>query len=293
MAVHDDLGMRMKSNYEQITKFRLTRRTPVIIRLDGKAFHSFTRHFKRPFDLLLMDVMHNTMRYLCENIQGCVFGYTQSDEISLLLVDYKRLSSSAWFDNEVQKICSISASMATLAFNKTFDDFVTAVDPWISFYEPKDDPDTKITRRLAKLYGLDPENMDNLREQIRIYRAAQEKGAMFDARCFNIPKEEVTNYFYWRQLDATRNSIEMAGQAQFSHKELQNKSCNMIQDMLHEQRNINWNDYPTDCKRGACCYKVYKLVNDKERSEWIVDHEIPIFNHDRDYIDVWLEPEEC
>lgn len=74
---------------------------------------------------------------------------------------------------------------------------------------------------------------------------------MFDSRCFNIPKEEVTNYIYWRQLDATRNSIQMVGQANFSHKELQNKSCNDIQDMLMTQKGINWNDLPTYKKRGS------------------------------------------
>lgn len=56
------------------------------------------------------------MRYLCENIQGCVFGYTQSDEITLILVDYKNLTSAAWFDYEVQKVCS----MATMVFNKIY-----------------------------------------------------------------------------------------------------------------------------------------------------------------------------
>ena len=60
------------------------------------------------------------MKYLCENIQGCVFGYTQSDEITLILVDYKKLTSSAWFDYEVQKMCSIAASMATMKFNQVF-----------------------------------------------------------------------------------------------------------------------------------------------------------------------------
>ena len=58
------------------------------------------------------------MKYLCENIQGCVLGYTQSDEITLILVDYKKLTSNAWFDYKVQKMSSIAASMATLSFNE-------------------------------------------------------------------------------------------------------------------------------------------------------------------------------
>lgn len=120
MSVNDDLGVRMKTFYEQIPKTKLMRRTPVAIRIDGKAFHTFTRGFQKPFDTVLMESMQETMQYLCKNIQGCVFGFTQSDEITLILVDYKKLTSSAWIDYEVQKMCSIAASMATMAFNKYF-----------------------------------------------------------------------------------------------------------------------------------------------------------------------------
>ena len=120
MPVNDELGKRMKEYYEQIPKTRLMRRTPVAIRLDGKAFHTFTKGFKKPFDEVLIKSMQETMKYLCEHIQGCVLGYTQSDEITLILVDYKNLDSCAWFDYEVQKLCSVSASMATLEFNRAF-----------------------------------------------------------------------------------------------------------------------------------------------------------------------------
>ena len=85
MPVHDDLGKRMKEFYEQVPKARLVRRTPVAIRIDGKAFHTFTRGFTKPFDEVLIKAMQETTKYLCENIQGCVLGYTQSDEIILVL----------------------------------------------------------------------------------------------------------------------------------------------------------------------------------------------------------------
>lgn len=118
--IKDDLGMRMKTFYEQVPKTKLVRRMPVAIRIDGRAFHTLCKGLCKPFDYSLMEAMQETMMYLCKNIQGCVFGYTQSDEISLILVDYKKLNSSAWFDYEVQKMCSISASMATVAFNNFF-----------------------------------------------------------------------------------------------------------------------------------------------------------------------------
>ena len=278
MPIKDDLGTRMKTFYEEIPKTKLMRRCPVAIRIDGKAFHTFTRGFNKPFDEVLIESMQETMRYLCENIQGCVLGYTQSDEITLILVDYKKLNSSAWFDYEVQKMCSIAASMATMAFNRFFMYEYEEFNRWVNEGNPTDED-----RRLND-----------------IYYDAMCKGAMFDARCFNIPKEEVTNLIYWRQLDASRNSIQMVGQANFSHKELQNKSCNQIQDMLMEQKGINWNDLPTYQKRGACCIKnshivrrlsdetVLCIVEDpgKHTNEWIIDKNIPIFKGcKREYID--------
>ena len=121
--IRDALGDRMKHNYEEVSKTRLVRRMPAIIRLDGKAFHTFTRGLDKPFDNIFVKSMQDTMKYLCENIQGCVLGYTQSDEITLVLIDYQTLQTDAWYDYEVQKMTSVSASMATLAFNRYFKDF--------------------------------------------------------------------------------------------------------------------------------------------------------------------------
>ena len=268
MPVNDELGTRMKEFYEGVPKTRLVRRMPVAIRLDGKAFHTFTRGFEKPFDEVLGKSMRETMKYLCENIQGCVLGYTQSDEITLILVDYQNLNSCAWFDYEVQKMCSIAASMATMAFNKFF-------------------------TKNVNYFEMAHEHDDTINEYCTTLVNAAEKGAMFDARCFNIPKEEVCNLIYWRQLDATRNSIQMVGQANFSHKELQNKSCNMIQEMLFAEKGINWNDYPTYLKRGSCCIKTTiqnPNVDIKDgaypKSIWMIDLDIPIFKGDgRQYID--------
>lgn len=267
----DALGDRMKK-YEYITRTYLVPRMPVIIRLDGKAFHSFTRGFKRPFDEVLISTMQDTTKYLCENIQGCVLGYTQSDEITLVLVDYKKLNSCAWFDNNIQKMCSIAASMATFAFNRFF------VANLNAFYEFNTDIDlTEIG------YHITFSEEDN-GKYYEAYKKAAEKGAMFDARVFNIPKEEVCNCVLWRQNDATRNSVEMVAQAHFSHGMLQNKSQSQMQDMLMLEKGINWNDFPVHQKRGSCCIKVQG--DEDKRPKWIIDKKIPIFKGDgRKYIE--------
>lgn len=267
------LGDRMKNNYENISRYYLTRRMPIITRIDGKSFHTFTKGFKKPFDDILVKTMQETMEYLCENIQGCVLGYTQSDEISLVLVDYAELTTDAWFGNNLQKMCSVSASMATLAFNKAFT--------------------RNILKQSKRLYTEHLEEKDA--SYIETLESAMNKGAMFDSRVFTIPKEEVCNYMLWRQQDATRNSILSVGQANFSYKDLHGKSCNNIQDMLMTQKGINWNDYATTLKRGSCCIKVDdgltkydeagNICGYTQRSKWIIDNEIPIFSQDRNYIE--------
>lgn len=119
MGSNDSLGDRMK-RYESVSRNFLTRRVPAVIRLDGKAFHTFTKGMRKPFDRILMNTMQLTMRELCKNIQGCVFGYTQSDEITLVLTDYATIQTDAWFGYNVQKMTSVAASMATLYFNQFF-----------------------------------------------------------------------------------------------------------------------------------------------------------------------------
>lgn len=274
--VNDALGDRMKG-YENVNRNYLTRRVPVIIRIDGKAFHTFTRGFKKPFDEILVKSMQDTMKYLCENIQGCVLGYTQSDEITLVLIDYKRLDSCAWFDYNIQKMASIAASMATMAFNKFFK---VAIDEYFT--------SNKLVTVLTKA-DLDYNN--ELTRYYSVLDKAINKGAMFDARCFNIPKDEVCNCVLWRQNDATRNSIEMVGHANFSQKQLHQKSCNEIQDMLMVQRGINWNNFPVNLKRGSCCIREQYSIEGSDgkpviRSKWTIDNNIPIFKGEgREYIE--------
>ena len=116
----DTIGDRMKESYENRYRFYFPNRLPIIIRIDGKAFHTYTRGLKRPFDKIFMTAMQNTTLDLVKNIGGCKLGYVQSDEISLLLTNDDTLQTQPWFDNNIQKIVSISASMATLYFNKHF-----------------------------------------------------------------------------------------------------------------------------------------------------------------------------
>lgn len=224
---NDVINKRMKDNYESRSRTFLTRRTPVIIRLDGKAFHTYTRGLDKPFDDGLTQDMQETAIYLCKNIQGAKCAYVQSDEISILITDYDTLQTDAWFDYNVQKMCSISASLATgifnqLRLNKILEQFkVSSEEYYISKIN-------EFTSRLSL--------------------------ANFDSRVFNIPKEEVSNYFLARQKDAVKNSISMLAQSLYSHKELHLKNSSEMQEMCF-QKGHNWNDLHFSKKRGSFIFK--------------------------------------
>ena len=209
----DSFGDRMKF-YEKQYADILTPLLPVLVRLDGKAFHSFTKGLERPYDKRLTDLMVETTKELV-NITSAKVGYTQSDEITLLLYsdNYK---SQIYFDGKVNKINSVLASHASVFFNR-----------------------------------------------ILRYHLPDKKEFMpvFDCRTWVVPnKIEACNVFIWREQDAVRNSIQMAGQSQFSHRQLQNKNCDEIQEMLWKEENINWNDYPSFFKRGTYVFRVKKKV---------------------------------
>lgn len=196
-----DLAKRMKENYENRQRVYLTRRTPVIIRLDGRAFHTLTKKMAKPFDETFIQTMRDSVNNMIENIQGCKFAFVQSDEVSLLLTDYDSLQTEAWFDYNLCKMVSIAAAEMSVSFN--------CLKQW------------------SDIHNL----------------------AVFDGRAFNVPREEVANYFLWRAMDWHRNSIQMYVQSFFSHKQLQNKSTQQLHELLHT-KGKNWTNLSEHLRNG-------------------------------------------
>jgi len=262
--MRDELGDRMKKNYENRTRILLPRRTYTIIRIDGKAFHTYTKGCERPFDDGLIEDMDATACYICKNVQGAKFAFVQSDEISILMTDFEKIGTDAWFDGNIQKIVSVAASLATSKFN---------------YY-----------RALRIMRGVEGAVADAKMLE-RIYNM---KLAEFDARTFTIPSDvEVENYFIWRQQDTVRNSISSVAQTLYSSKELNGKNMSQQQDMIHE-KGQNWNDYAPKYKRGRFIFKQSfekEITLQKDelkdsvciRTAWVSD-ECPTFTQDRDFL---------
>lgn len=200
--MNDALGDRMKM-YEGGGD-KLMPLLPAIARLDGKAFHTFTRGMTRPYDLRLSEMMVATTMHLVEEYNAKI-GYTQSDEITLIWQS-ERGNEGVPFDGRVSKIVSIMAADCSTFFGSIL---------------PEAFPE-KAGRR-----------------------------PLFDCRVWNVPnRAEAINVLIWRELDATRNSISMAAQSVFSHKELHGKHAGEMREMLF-QKGINWNEYPDFFKRGT------------------------------------------
>ena len=263
----DELSTRMKEYYENRTRITLPRRTYTIIRIDGKAFHTYTRGLKRPFDEGLMSDMDNTAIYLCKNIMGAKFAFVQSDEISILLTDFDQLGTEMWFDGNIQKMTSVAASMATSKFNQL---------RWCRYFNER--------------YNNTPDEFG----WEWVMDATKLKLAEFDSRVFTIPsKTEVANMMIWRQQDTVRNSISSVAQSLYSHRQLNGKNTNDMQEMIF-QKGINWNDYAPKYKRGRFIQKVMVELETEFKGVQFAQHnftrsrwescDCPIFTQDTDFL---------
>ena len=249
----------MKGQYEDRSRFFLPRRTYTILRVDGRAFHTWTKGLTKPYDTKFMSCMDAAAIALCKEIAGARFAYVQSDEISVLATDFADEGSQSWFDGNLQKWVSVAASIATMSFNRIVAHFSKTASCSDSMKE-------------APWFGKTPD-------------------AVFDARAFTIPDYiEVENYFIWRQQDAARNSVTQLASAYASHKKLQGKSTPERHEIIHEAGD-NWAKHPVRFKHGGVIRKHTPVLSDEalalsiaRRGEWALDESTPTFTRNRDYL---------
>ena len=274
MSKNATLSERMKG-YEDIYKFKVVPRTVFALRLDGKNFSKYTKNLTKPFDKDFSDAMDQTAIALAEELNPS-FLYTQSDEITLIFANTNP-ESDVIFDGKIQKLVSISAAIATAKFNEVRN------NQYIK----------SLVDRGGDMTSLETLYME-LAEEFSF-----PKQAYFDSRVIPLPNvDEAFNNVLCRQRDATKNSISMAADTVYSHKELTGKNGNEKQEMLF-QKGINWNDYPVKFKRGYVIKKFPVQIENSlapagfvVRGKWKVDEETPIFSEDRDYLyDLMIQKE--
>lgn len=248
------LGDRMKDFYESRSKIKLLRRIYTLVRIDGQAFKTYTSNLKRPFDEGLMEDMEEATKYACSKIQGAKFGYVQSDEITILITDFEDINTDAWFDNDIQKLASLTASYVATKFNQL-----------------------RIIRALSNNYSVDDDGMIQSKSVIELIQKI--KLANFDSRAFQLPtKTEVENYFIWRQQDIIRNSISSAARVHYSSKLLEKVNSDKKIEMLKE-KGVDWNSIDRYYKNGRLVYK----NTESQKKEWVVASVLK-FTEDRQII---------
>lgn len=239
----DTLGDRCK-RYESNSEHYFTPKIPIIVRIDGKAFHTWTKGCERPYDQLLIDCMFESAKQVAKQMQGCRALYAQSDEVTFVLTDDSSIESQQWFGGRQNKIESVTAAMMTAYFNKNWLTSVLEEAP-LSF------------KSFMGKYNP----------------------AVFDARAFQVPKEDVANVFLWRVKDWERNSLNMFCEQFFSHKQLQGQGRADRHEMLHkighnwatectnQQKNGSW----WSCDKKEC----FDLTNYQDIHNYIFDLGIP------------------
>ena len=271
-----DLHGRMKQ-YEGCYKTIITPRSYIIIRLDGKNFKSYTSKLDKPFDGDFSHAMDQTTIALCEEF-NCKFAYTQSDEISLVITEIGgSLDAQPQFGNSLQKLCSLTASVATAKFNEIRNK---------QFLMNKIENDRELVADAIS---------NNFVGDVVDFP----KQAHFDSRVFVLPNEmEVGNHMIWRQQDAVRNSVSMAAHALLGHSETMNLTgSEKIAKMINE-KDVNWNDYEDKFRHGVIIRKIEvevpithgEALNMAEpeatvmRNRLLTDYETPIFTDNMDYL---------
>lgn len=197
----DNLGNRIKG-YEEVAKYKLLRRTPVLIRVDGRAFHTFTKNAKKPFDKNVIDAMIYATEMTAKEMSGFELAYVQSDEATFLLQDYATLSTQPWFDYEVNKLVSITASAFTAYFNSY----------WFNYFSSTDG-ETKFAMFDARAFNMPYDDTPNAfiwRQQDWIRNSVQMKArAHFTHKHLeNVSVEEIKQELYnigvpWESLTDT------------------------------------------------------------------------------------------
>jgi tRNA(His) 5'-end guanylyltransferase len=279
-----DLNKRMKQ-YEACYKTIITPRSYIIIRLDGKNFSKYTGKLDKPFDENFSNAMDETAIALCKYFNA-KFAYTQSDEISLLITEIGgNVESQPELGNVLQKLCSLTASVATAKFNEVRN---------LQY----------LKKKIPSMDDNSLEGCDPVEILMDINEATSDlpKQAFFDSRVFVVPNEdEVMNHMRWRQQDATKNSISMAAHALLGHKATMNKSGSEKQEMMFQEKGVNWNEYPIKFKRGVVIFKEAYIKNVMQptdmdgnsapvmlsvpRTRWVVNYETPIFTKKREYLE--------
>ena len=234
-------------SYKEQSDYKLLNKLPIIITVNGRSFAKVTSFLDKPYSDKFAECMLSTSLKLCSEIEGSLFAYFHNDEIVILSRNDQSIETIPWFDNKIQKISSIAASIATLHFNKC-------------------------------AHNLDLNLLGD---------------AFFTANVFTPPNiVEAANTMIYKQQQNTLTSIQFACFYELLKKYDKHIIKEMIHglsfdekvDLLKQECDIDFNEYPLIYRRGAACYRMPKVINNVLKNKWFVNDEIPFFAKDQSFL---------
>lgn len=234
-------------SYVDSSNYRLLTRVPIIIGINGRSFHKVTSLIDKPYCLKFAESMLSTTVKLCMEIEGALFAYQHNDEIVIVARNDQNQETSPWYDNRLQKICSITSSIATQHFNM----FAA---------------NTELNLMSDALFTSQVFVVPNITEAINtlIYKQQHNFHTSIQFACF---------YELLKTYD--KSAIK---------EMLSDLSTDEKIDLLKQECDIDFNEYHASFRRGAACYKVPKVIDGVVKNKWIVNTELPIFTKEQSFL---------
>lgn len=232
-------------SYQDSSDYKLLNRLPIIIIINGRAFSKITSLLDKPFCEKFSECMVSTTLKLCSEIEGALFAYSYNDEIVIVSRNDQSIETVPWYDNRLQKICSVVSSMATLHFNKISSDLNLIGDGIFT----------------SQIFVV-----PTLAEAINtfVYKQQQNFHVAIQSACFY---ELLKKY--------NKNSIKDM---------LSGLSLDEKVDLLNQECEVDFDKYPIAFRRGIAVYKVPRVVNEVMKNKWSINSDLPVFTKDQSFL---------
>ena len=222
----------------------LQKGVPVFIRLQFRAFNTFSKPLKTKFDAVINYAMEQTTIKLCQEVQGTILALTTRDIITLVVVDFNKLNSTAWLGYDIANICSATASIASVAFTKNM------------------------------LQNIDM--LKNKHKDVTTYEQCMTRDVSFSCKCFNVPTNRIVEMLYLKQLECRRESVQLFASQYLDKKTRNGKSNDELVDLIKDEYGVSWDTISNANQIGYLCHKGNRPF--AERRKWRIDSKFPLMN---------------
>jgi len=235
------------SSYEDAYNYSIIQKLPIVVKLNGRSFSKLTSLLNKPFDIQFLNVMQDVCIKVAMDAEGCVFAYSFNDEIILILKNDQSIRTMPWYDNNIQKIASVTSSLASIQFFSSAQKY-------------------NLNILGAPVFTSQVFAVPNITEAVNVLIAKQQQSiqSCISFACFY---ETIKEY----------DDISLA-RSTLTQKTIDEK-IELLQDL-----NVDYNSLNPEFKKGFACYKVPKVFDNEIKKKWIINNDIPTFSNNHEFI---------